>query len=101
MALFSTAPAAMKPTALTLNILVAAIGAIRFCSAGYFSWRTFWPFAIASIPASVIGGWLTPPVSVSKALVGAVLFFTAVRFFFYPQTTDGPKSQPAPDRRAP
>src|SRR5213078_2886200 len=64
MALFSTAPAAMKPTALALNILVAAVGTVRFYRAGYFSWRTFWPFAVASIPASFIGGWLILPVAV-------------------------------------
>src|SRR5207244_3697404 len=61
MALFGMAPLVMKPTALLLNILVASIGAIRFYRAGFFSWRTFWPFAIASIPASYIGGSLALP----------------------------------------
>src|SRR2546427_11830765 len=96
MALFSTAPAAMKPTALTLNILVAAIGTIRFCSAGYFSWRTFWPFAIASIPASFIGGLLTLPGFVYKAILGAVLIFNAVRLFFFAKSADEQKVKPAP-----
>ena len=59
MALFGMAPFVMKPTALTLNIIVALIGTVRFYRAGFFSWRTFWPFAIASIPASFIGGSLT------------------------------------------
>ena len=48
MALFGIAPIVMKPTALVLNILVALIGSIRFYRAGFFSWRTFWPFAAAS-----------------------------------------------------
>ncbi|HEU5239937.1 MAG TPA: TSUP family transporter, partial [Pyrinomonadaceae bacterium] len=64
MALFSLAPAVMKPTALVLNILVAIIGTFRFYRAGFFSWRTFWPFATASIPASYIGGALSLPVPV-------------------------------------
>ena len=56
MALFGVAPAVMKPTALTLNILVALVAATKFYRAGFFSWRVFWPFAVASIPASFIGG---------------------------------------------
>src|SRR6266702_2918300 len=61
MALFGMAPAVMKPTALVLNILVAGIGTVRFYRSGFFSWRTFWPFAIASIPMSFIGGAITLP----------------------------------------
>jgi uncharacterized membrane protein YfcA len=82
MALFGIAPAVMKPTALTLNIIVAVVGTIRFCRAGFFSWRTFWPFAVASIPAAFIGGWLTLPASIYKAIVGVVLLYSAVRIFF-------------------
>src|SRR5207237_1869855 len=52
MALFGMAPLVMKPTALVLNILVALIGTIRFYRAGFFSWRTFWPLAVSSIPSS-------------------------------------------------
>ena len=62
MALFGMAPLVMKPTALTLNIIVALIGTIRFYRAGFFSWRTFWPFAVASIPAAYLGGALNLPV---------------------------------------
>src|SRR5437762_14367796 len=68
MALFGLAPAVMKPTALTLNIIVAIVGTIRFIRAGFFSWRIFWPFAVASIPAAFVGGWLTLPASVYKAI---------------------------------
>jgi uncharacterized membrane protein YfcA len=82
MALFGVAPVAMKPTALMLNILVALIGTIRFYHAGFFSWRTFWPFAVASIPASFIGGSLTLSVPIYKSIVGIVLIYSAVRLFF-------------------
>lgn len=37
MALAGLAPAVMRPTALTLNILVALVAASRFYRAGYFS----------------------------------------------------------------
>src|SRR5207253_966221 len=73
MALFGIAPFVMKPTALTLNILVAFVGTVAFYRAGFFSWRTFWPFAVASIPASFIGGGLTLPDTLYKSVVGIVL----------------------------
>lgn len=88
MALFGVAPAVMKPTALTLNIIVATVGTIRFCRAGFFSWRIFWPFAIVSIPAAFIGGWLTLPASIYKAIVGVVLLYSAVRIFFSAKRAD-------------
>jgi uncharacterized membrane protein YfcA len=88
MALFGVAPVVMKPTALTLNIIVALIGTVRFYRAGYFSWRTFWPFAVASIPASFIGGSLTLPVPIYKSIVGVVLLYSAARLFFSAASAD-------------
>ena len=82
MALFGIAPAVMKPTALVLNILVACIGTVRFYRSGFFSWRTFWPFAAASIPMSFIGGAITLPDVIYKSIVGVVLLYSAVRLFF-------------------
>ena len=96
MALFGLAPAVMKPTALTLNIIVATVGTVRFLRAGFFSWRTFWPFAVASIPAAFVGGWLTLPAAVYKAIVGLVLLYSAVRIFFSAKTADD-----QPTRRPP
>lgn len=96
MALFGVAPAVMKPTALTLNIIVAAVGTFRFIRAGFFSWRTFWPFAIASIPAAFIGGWLTLPAAVYKGIVGAVLLYSAVRIFFSAKSADDHETHRVP-----
>src|ERR1039458_42825 len=61
MSLFSVAPGVIKPTALLLNILVASIGAWQFWRAGHFSWRLFWPFALLSIPAAFLGGYINLP----------------------------------------
>ncbi|MES2467830.1 MAG: sulfite exporter TauE/SafE family protein [Verrucomicrobiota bacterium] len=84
MSLFSLAPAVIKPTALVLNILVAGIGAWQFWRAGYFSWRLFWPFAVLAIPLAFVGGYINLPTPVFKGLVGVVLIFSAVRFFWRP-----------------
>jgi uncharacterized membrane protein YfcA len=72
----------IRPTALVLNILVAAIGSFQFWRAGHFSWRLFWPFALLSIPAAYLGGYLPLPPQVLKILLGAVLLFSAARLFF-------------------
>lgn len=79
MAILGVAPAVMKPTALVLNILVAVIASTRFYSAGYFSWRTFWPFAVGSVPLAFVGGALQLPGAVYKYGVGIVLLLAAVQ----------------------
>ena len=72
----------IRPTALILNILVATIGSFQFWRAGYFSWRLFWPFALLSIPAAYLGGYLPVPGAVLKVVIGLVLLFSAARLFF-------------------
>src|ERR1700758_3825798 len=82
MTLFGLAPAVIRPTALLLNILVASIGTFQFWRAGYFSWRLFWPFALLSIPAAYLGGYLQPSASILRILIGIVLLFSAARLVF-------------------
>jgi uncharacterized protein len=82
MSLFNLAPAAIKPTALILNILVACIATWQFWRAGHFSWRLFWPFAALSVPMAFVGGWIDLPTHVFKVLVGVVLLFSAFRFLY-------------------
>jgi uncharacterized protein len=81
MGLYSFAPSVMKPTALALNILVAAVATFKFYRAGLFSWRLFWPFALASVPAAFIGGATTLPTRSYKIVVGIVLLYAAVWMF--------------------
>ena len=83
MALAGLAPAVMKPTALTLNILVALIATVRFYRAGYFSWRILLPFALSSIPFAFLGGALTLPGSVYQKVVGLALLFAAFRLWMH------------------
>jgi len=86
MALFSLAPDVMRPTALALNIIVATVASVKFYRAGAFSWRLFWPFALASIPFAFVGGALTLPDFVYKPIVGVILIVTAVYMIITPST---------------
>src|SRR5437867_12487268 len=82
MTLFGLVPTVIRPTALVLNILVATIGSFQFWRAGHFSWKLFWPFALLSIPAAYLGGYLQPSASVLRILIGLVLLFSAARLIF-------------------
>jgi uncharacterized membrane protein YfcA len=78
MALLSFPPAIMKPTALVLNIIVALVTTVRFAKTGYFSWRLFWPFALASVPMAYLGGGMHVDTTIYKILVGIALVFAAL-----------------------
>jgi uncharacterized membrane protein YfcA len=88
LALFSLSPAAMKPTALLLNIVVAGVGTWLYCTARQFSWRVFWPFAVTSIPASYLGGCLSLPPHLYRPIIGIVLLFAAWRLFVRKEGND-------------
>ena len=95
MALVGAPPEVMRPTALTLNILVAVIATVKFYRAGCFSWRLFWPFAIASVPLALIGGAMTLPIPIYKRLVGIVLLYSAARLAWKPMPAEVPFRPPA------
>ena len=81
MAMFGVAPAMMRPSALTLNILVSLIATVKFYRAGCFSWPLFWPFALTSIPCAYVGGKITLPTNIYKQIVGLVLIYSAIRLY--------------------
>lgn len=82
MSLASLSPEEIKPAALSLNILVASIAFYKFYKAGYFSWSLFWPFAIVSVPAAFVGGYIMLPAGIFNLLVGLVLLLSGIRFLF-------------------
>lgn len=90
MAIFGLAPAVMKPAALSLNILVAAIAFTMFYRAGCFSLRVFTPFAVGAAPFAFIGGGVTLPGASYKVIVGIVLVYAAGRLFL---TTRRPRPE--------
>ena len=93
MALFAVPPATTRPSALLLNVFVAGVGSIQFYRAGFFSWRTFLPFAITSIPFAYIGGTITLPTATYKIVLGVVLIVAAIRLAWN-WKSDAEPSQP-------
>ncbi|HFQ92560.1 MAG TPA: sulfite exporter TauE/SafE family protein [Anaerolineae bacterium] len=74
-------PEVIRPTALSLNILVAGLGTWKHIRAGQFSARLFWPIALMSIPFAFLGGRLTLPGDIYRPLAGAVLLYAAGRLW--------------------
>lgn len=77
MGLAGFAPDVIKPTALALNVLVAAIGLVRFASAGLLTWRTCYPFAILGAPFSLLGGAINLPPALYQPIVAVLLLAAA------------------------
>ena len=71
----------MRPTALLLNVLVAAIALLKYARVDAFSWRLFTPLALTSIPSAYLGGTLMLPVYLYKPLIGAVLILSAMQIY--------------------
>lgn len=79
MALFGFAPNSMKPTALLLNLFVAAISFVHYAKAGHFNKKLFLVFAITSIPLAFVGGLLEVETSVYKKILAVLLVFAIFR----------------------
>jgi hypothetical protein len=78
MSLAGFAPETIRPVALLLNVLVAAIATVQFARARRFAWRLFWPFAVTAVPLAFVGGRAALPARVFELLVGALLLVSAL-----------------------
>jgi uncharacterized membrane protein YfcA len=81
MALFEFSSDLMKPTALILNLFVAAISFYQFYRRGFFQWKLFYPFVITSIPAAFLGGYLNLESDLYRQVLGALLLFAVLRMW--------------------
>jgi uncharacterized membrane protein YfcA len=88
MALYGIAPDEMKPTALMLNLFVSLTSFIQYYRGGYFLKRLFLPIAAASIPMAFIGGMITVEENIYKRVLGVLLLFPVMRFFFFKNVDD-------------
>jgi hypothetical protein len=69
----------IRPTALVLNVAVAAVASWQFARQGHFSWSLFWPLAMLAVPMAFVGGYLKLPANWFHVLVGLVLLVSALR----------------------
>lgn len=88
MALYGIAPEEMKPTALVLNLFVSVTSFAHYYRGGFFSKKIFIPIAAASIPMAFIGGMITVEETVYKRILGVLLLFPILRFFFFKNVAD-------------
>ncbi len=79
MAIFSFAPESMKPTALLLNLFVAAIAFYHYYKGGFFNKKLFLSFAISSIPFAFIGGTINVDASLYKKILAILLIFAILK----------------------
>jgi uncharacterized membrane protein YfcA len=87
MAFFSAAPAVMRPTALVMNIAVAAIGSTRFIRAGAVPWYLLRPLCLGSIPAAFLGGRMKLSPGTYLLVLGAVLLAAACFLWLRPRSS--------------
>ena len=88
MALYGVTPDEMKPTALMLNLFVSLTSFIQYYRGGYFFKKLFIPIAAASIPMAFIGGMITVEENIYKRVLGVLLLFPVIRFFFFKNVED-------------
>lgn len=79
MGLFAFTPEVMRPAALLLNVVVSFITFLQFYKSGYFRWKLFLPFALASVPAAYLGGLVVVDATLYKRMLGILLLFPAIR----------------------
>lgn len=84
MALFAVAPETMRPTALALNLIVAAMGSWRYWRAGQTNFRLLLLFGVTAVPAAFIGGGIDIAPEIYRPLVGLLLWLAAIRLFWQP-----------------
>ena len=82
MAIVGIAPAMMKSSALVMNLAVSLMSFIGFYKAGFFRWKLFLPFAIASIPFAFIGGTMVLPDAIYKKVLAVCLFIAILRLVY-------------------
>lgn len=79
MALWSFPVSVMKPTALVLNLFVAAVSFISYQRKGHFNAKLFWSFAIASVPAAFLGGMIVIDAAIYKKILAMLLVFAILK----------------------
>lgn len=97
MAILGVAPEHFRLIALTLNVVVASIGLVKFSRAGFFDGKLLLPFIVSSVPLAFLGGLLSLPAQVFRPLVGVVLLWAAGLLVWKPPVPEGEVSTRPPN----
>jgi uncharacterized membrane protein YfcA len=89
MAIIGVDPEHFRLIALTLNVVVASIGVVKFSRAGFFDGKLLLPFIVSSVPLAFLGGLSSLPAQVFRPLVGAVLVWAAAMLVWKPPVPEG------------
>ena len=88
MAIYGVAPAEMKPTALMLNLFVSLTSFIQYYRGKFFVRNLFLSVSAASVPMAFLGGMITLEENIYKRILGILLLFPVIRFFFFKNPDD-------------
>ena len=80
MSIFGVPVTTIKPTALSLNIIVSSYTSYQFVRAKYYDIKLAIPLLIGAIPAAFIGGYINLPSNIYKPIIGVMLLYSAYRF---------------------
>lgn len=95
MSLFNLPAGLIKPTALTLNILVSSFTSWRYIRKKFFDPYLLLPLCLGAIPMAFLGGYLQLPVHLFKIILGIILILSGVRFVINPKfREDGQVKRP-------
>lgn len=79
MSLFGISPSVMRSSSLILNLFVSGIAFYLFYKNGFFRWKLFYPFAIASVPMAFIGAKINLDSFWYNKILGVFLIIAALR----------------------
>lgn len=96
MVILGFAPDVLRPTALTLNIIVSSIATIQFYRSGYFRKNVFLPFIYTSVPMAFIGSKVSLPDPVYKIILGICLLIAVARIIGLPGKNQNPETRKTP-----
>ncbi len=82
MAIMGISPSLMKSSALIMNLAVSLFSFYGFYRAGFFKWKLFWLFAIASIPMAYLGGTMTLSDSIYKKILAVCILISIARLLY-------------------
>ena len=82
MAIMGIAPSLMKSSALLMNLAVCLCSVFGFYRAGFFKWKLFWPFGLASIPMAYVGGTITLSDAIYKKILAICILISIARLLY-------------------